>query len=145
MTTTTATNAATVTVRRTIAATAEELFDAWLDPASAAEFMNPERDRPSDVTIDARVGGEFSIVMHGPTKSYPHRGAYRVIERPRRLVFTWISEATHQGESLVTVEFTAGKGDTEVVITHELLPESMAGAHIRGWTAILELLSARAK
>lgn len=142
--TTTTTNDATVVVRRTIAAGAAELFDAWLDPASAAVFMNPERDKPSDVSIDARVGGEFSILMHGPTRSYPHRGTYRVIERPQRLVFTWISDATHQGESLVTVEFRSAQGGTEVVITHQLLPGSMADAHIHGWTEILSLLAARA-
>jgi uncharacterized protein YndB with AHSA1/START domain len=143
-TTTTAANPATVTVRRSIAAPAEVLFDAWLDPESAAVFMNPEGGRPSDVSIDARPGGAFSILMHGATKSYPHHGIYKVIERPRQLVFTWISEATHQGESLVTVEFKVGKGSTEVVITHERLPEAMAEAHVKGWTEILSLLAKRA-
>lgn len=31
----------TVTLRREIAASAEELFDAWLDPASLAVWMRP--------------------------------------------------------------------------------------------------------
>lgn len=141
--TTTTTKPATITVRRTIAAPAEALFDAWLDPASAAEIMRPGGGAPADVTIDARVGGNFSILMHGATKDHPHHGTYRTIERPRRLVFTWFSEGTGQQESLVTVEFKAGKDGTEVVLTHAQLPEAMAEPHTRGWTDILEWLEKR--
>jgi hypothetical protein len=36
-----------------------------------------------------------------------------------RLVFTWISPATRQKESLISVEFRAGHRTTEVVVTHE--------------------------
>ena len=63
---------------------------------------------------------------------------------PRRLVFTWISEHTGHQESLVTVEFKAGKGSTEIVITHTQLPEATAAAHVGGWTDILDRLSKRA-
>ena len=65
---------------------------------------------------------------------------YRVIDRPRRLVFTWISRGTEQKETLVTVDFIArGKG-TEVVVTHEHLPESARPSHTNGWTSGLERL-----
>ena len=142
--TTTITNPATVTVRRTIEAPAEELFDAWLDSKSVMEFMRPGDSTRCTATSDARVGGAFSITMHGATKDHAHQGIYRVIERPKRLVFTWISEHTGHQESLVTVEFKAGKGNTEIVITHEQLPEATAAAHVGGWTDILELLAKRA-
>jgi uncharacterized protein YndB with AHSA1/START domain len=142
--TTTTTNPATVTVRRAIEAPAEELFDAWLDSASVMEFMRPGDSTRCTATIDGRVGGAFSITMHGATKDHAHRGTYRVIERPRRLVFTWISEHTGQQESLVTVEFKAVKAGTEIIITHAQLPEATAQAHVGGWTDILELLARRA-
>jgi uncharacterized protein YndB with AHSA1/START domain len=144
MTTTTTTNPATIVVRRTIAASAEELFDAWLDPESAAEIMRPGGGAKADVTIDARVGGAFSIVMHGATKDHPHRGTYRIIERPRRLVFTWFSESTDEKESVVTIEFKAGERGTEVILTHAQLPEVAREGHIKGWTDILVWLEKRA-
>lgn len=143
-TATTSPNTATVVVRRTIAASAEELFDAWLDPASASEIMRPGGGAPAEVVIDARVGGAFSILMHGATKPHPHRGTYRVIDRPSRLVFTWFSESTGEKESVVTVEFKSATGGTEVVLTHTQLPEATKEGHTRGWTDILTWLEKRA-
>lgn len=142
MTATTATPG-TITVRRTISASPEELFDAWLDPVSASEIMRPGGGEPATVSIDPTVGGAFSILMHGATKAHPHHGTYKVIDRPRRLVFTWFSESTGGKESLVTVEFKAGKGRTEVVLTHTQLPAAMMEGHIKGWTDILAWLEKR--
>jgi uncharacterized protein YndB with AHSA1/START domain len=133
-----------ITVRREIAASAEDLFDAWLDPESLAQWMIPPDITQIVPKVNAIVGGTFEIVMHhtslGPV---PHRGVYKVIDRPRRLVFTWSSLATHHLETLVTVEFRAGKlGTTEVVITQEGLPDTEAEQkHTRGWTGILNVLS----
>ena len=74
-----------IVVRRTIAATVDELFDAWLDPDGLAQWMHPGSARPSTVTVDARVGGAFEIVMHHDSGPNRHYGEYRVIERNRRL------------------------------------------------------------
>jgi uncharacterized protein YndB with AHSA1/START domain len=51
-------------VRRTIAASPKDLFDAWLDPGALMVWMKPAQATKSDVTVDARVGGRFEIVMH---------------------------------------------------------------------------------
>ena len=123
-----------IVVRRTIAATVDELFDAWLDPESLAQWMHPGSTRPSTVNVDARVGGAFEIVMHHDSGPNRHHGEYRVIERNRKLVFTWHSHATHQTETLVTVEFHAHEGATEIVLTHERMPDHDAGLkHTNGW------------
>jgi len=128
-------------VRRTIAATVDELFDAWLDPDSLAQWMHPGTTTPSTVRVDARVGGSFEVVMHYDAGPKRHTGEYRVIERNRKLVFTWISDATHHTETLVTVEFNAALDRTEIVLTHERLPDHEAGIkHNNGWTMALELL-----
>ena len=50
-----------IVVRRTIAATVDELFDAWLEPESLAQWMRPGAIRPSSVKVDARVGGAFEV------------------------------------------------------------------------------------
>ncbi len=129
----------TVNVRREIAASAAELFDAWLDPAKLAVFMRPGGTKLSDVKVDPRVGGEFEIIMHTQNGAVPHTGAYQEISRPRRLVFTWNSPFAGSHGSLVTVDFKAKGRATEIVITHERLPsEEMVKAHSGGWTSILE-------
>ena len=103
-----------VTVRRRIEASAERLFDAWLEPASLAAWLHPGGIACSTARVDAREGGAFEI-LEGPTLL--HSGVYRVIERPQRLVFTWTSPASPQSESLVSIEFRAGRRTTEVVLT----------------------------
>ena len=129
--------AAAVVARRTIAATAEELFDAWLDPQAIAIWMRPGSIQTTTATVDAKVAGRYEIVMQSATETYPHTGVYRVIDRPRRLVFTWLSRGTEERESLVTVDFIARAAGTEVVVTHEHLPEHAERSHADGWTSAL--------
>jgi uncharacterized protein YndB with AHSA1/START domain len=134
---------AIVVVRRTIPATAEELFDAWLDPQALAIWMRPGPVHRTTATVDARVGGRYEIVMEVDDRTIPHTGEYRVIDRPRRLVFTWFSPHTDRRDTLVTVDFMPKAAQTEVVITHEMLPESEREGHRRGWTGALDKLFAR--
>jgi uncharacterized protein YndB with AHSA1/START domain len=131
-----------LTVRREIRASAERLFDAWLDPASVARWMCPGDIERADAQIDPKVDGQFRIVMHGKETLHVHTGTYRVIDRPRRLVFTWASSATRQIETLVTVEFHVRAATTEVVLTQEDLPDEVSfQQHAEGWGQILELLA----
>lgn len=130
-----------IVVRRTIPATVDELFDAWLDADSLAQWMLPGDHKRNTVSVDARVGGAFEIVMHHQDGSKRHYGEYRAIERNKKLVFTWHSDATYHTETLVTVEFHAASASTEVVLTHERMPDHDAGLkHTKGWTKALELL-----
>ena len=131
-----------VTVRRVIDASAEELFDAWLDPASVAEWMRPNGIDRTAAKIDARVGGKYEITMERGPEPLLHTGVYQTIERPRRLVFTWISPATGQTPSLVTVDFLPRGKRTEVVVLHEQLPGMDAvPSHTAGWTQAIERLA----
>lgn len=131
---------AAVVVRRTIAASAEDLFDAWLDPEALAIWMRPGAIQSTVAKLEPRVGGRYEILMRGPADSFPHTGVYRIIDRPRRLVFTWHSKGTEQKETLVTVDFITRGASTEVVVTHEQLPESARPSHANGWTSGLERL-----
>jgi uncharacterized protein YndB with AHSA1/START domain len=131
---------AAVVVRRTIPASAEALFDAFLDPYALAEWMRPGTIRSTVASVDARVGGRYEIIMQGESGAIPHRGVYRLLDRPKRLVFTWQSPHSGPNETLVTVDFVKAAKGTEVVVTHELLPEDARPAHSRGWTSGLEHL-----
>jgi uncharacterized protein YndB with AHSA1/START domain len=137
------TQAQTVTVEREIDASPDELFDAWLDPESLAIWMRPGDTSKAAARVDPKVAGQFEIVMTGPYGSHVHRGKYLLIDRPKVLSFTWISEATGLLQTLVTVEFRAKGKRTLVVLTHEKLPEEAAlRSHKKGWNAIFDLLEA---
>jgi uncharacterized protein YndB with AHSA1/START domain len=131
---------AAVVVRRVIAASAEDLFDAWLDPEALALWMRPGTISSTAARVDPRVGGAYEIIMHNQSGPIVHKGVYRTIDRPNRLVFTWISPPTENKETLVTVDFLRVDKRTEVIVTHEQLPESAMPSHRNGWTSGLEHL-----
>jgi uncharacterized protein YndB with AHSA1/START domain len=129
---------------RVLPASPEEVFDAWTDPRSLAVWMAPGSVRRSVVEADPRVGGRFRIVMKGPDCDHEHTGEYLVVDRPRRLVFTWISKATQRRSTMVTVELRPrGPGETELILTHEGLPDEAAvESHRSGWGDIVQKLGA---
>src|SRR5262249_20104984 len=107
----------TVTVRRAIEASAEELFDAWLDPEAIAQWMRPNGVDSTTAVVDARVGGSYEITMGLRSGPLLHRGVYQEIDRPRRLVFTWSARGPLEPASLVTVDFQQRGRLTEIVVT----------------------------
>ena len=128
-----------VTVSRRIAASAERLFDAWLDPASLAVWMRrDDTGEPSQVVADPREGGAFSITMRDRFGSIVHVGTYQLIDRPRELEFTWRSEHTAGIDSVVRVTFEPDGDATIVQVQHRKLPDAEAASkHEAGWTEIL--------
>jgi uncharacterized protein YndB with AHSA1/START domain len=135
----------TLVVRRTIPASREEIFDAWITADSLKEWMCPQGIKSATATIDARVGGRYRIVMHGDA-DYDHEGEYLVVERPSKLSFTWISAGTDRQTSIVTIElFEKARNQTELVLTHQQLPPDKIAPHVQGWTAIVENLAASLK
>jgi uncharacterized protein YndB with AHSA1/START domain len=131
-----------VTVRREIAAPAENLFDAWLDAQSLGLWLRPSGIRETRAETDPRVGGTYRIVMVDDESSIVHTGIYREIDRPRRLVFTWSSPATRFRESIVTVTFQPLSKSSTVVEIHQVgLPDEEARAsHDAGWSDVLREL-----
>jgi len=131
---------ATVVVRRTIAASAEDLFDAWLDPVALAAWMRPGMIKSTVARVEPRIGGSYEITMQGQSGPITHKGVYKQIDRPKKLVFTWASPGTEHRDTLVTVDFVRVDQRTEVIVTHEQLPESARPSHANGWTSGLQHL-----
>ncbi|HUF27482.1 MAG TPA: SRPBCC domain-containing protein [Gemmatimonadaceae bacterium] len=131
-----------VEVRHVIAASPERVFDAWTDAESMTRWMRPGPGMQCRCRLDVRVGGSFEIDMIAPDgTTLPHTGTYRVVDRPRKLVFTWMSGPTNHRETIVTVEFQEANGGTEIVLTHEGLPVSAAKPHEGGWQEIIRNLA----
>jgi uncharacterized protein YndB with AHSA1/START domain len=125
-----------------IKAEPDAVFDAWLDPVRAGRFLAAGDATASDVDLEPHEGGEFRIVMKGENQRYEHYGRYVLIDRPRRLVFTWVSPGTDWRLSLVTVVFTPVQDGVRIDLEHEGLPDAdRTEQHQRGWGTILKKLA----
>jgi uncharacterized protein YndB with AHSA1/START domain len=133
-----------IRITRRIAATADEIYDAWTDPTSVSEWMVSIPGGSTRAKLDPRVGGRFHVDITDAGKTYPHEGEYLRLERPRLIEFTWISEATNQQRTVVRVELRPLTNDeTELTLTHTLLPtEEAAQDHRGGWSTALDRLAA---
>ena len=137
---------APIVQERILDATPEEVFAAWSDPAGLGIWMCPGADMThATVAVDVRVGGRFRIVMHG-ARDYAHHGEYLVIEPPRRLVFTWVSEWLPAPLAATRVSVTlapAGRDATRLTLVHEEIPDGDDyRGHPDGWATILAKLAA---
>ena len=131
---------ATVQLRRRVKASAEQIFDLWTQPELMVRWMSPF---PGAVdcraTCDPRPGGAFSLFMSSPDASREVSGAYVLVNRPRKLVFTWAGPLTNHVNTLVTLELTPRGDETELLLTHERLPTTaIVEGHTRGWGHILD-------
>jgi uncharacterized protein YndB with AHSA1/START domain len=130
-------------VRRIIRATCEEVFAAWSDPESISQWMCPGSVKSAEAQLDVRVGGKFRIVMKDGEREFDHTGEYRVVQRPSKLVFTWVSKGTDNQPTMVTVEMRALGDSCELTLTHEKLATSDArNRHEKGWSDIVNKLGA---
>jgi uncharacterized protein YndB with AHSA1/START domain len=85
-------------------ASAERVFDAWLDPIKVRSWAaQPVPGMPSfdirRVEIDARVGGKFTFSDMREEGEAVHWGYYLEIDRPRKLVFTWFTSEEEEQEN----------------------------------------------
>jgi len=133
----------TVQLRRRVKATAEQIFDLWTKPDLMIRWMSPY---PGAVhckaSCDLRPGGAFSLVMSSEESSREVSGTYVEVDRPRKLVFTWIGPLTNNVNTLVTVELYPSGDETDLVLTHERLPtRAIFDGHTRGWGNILDHLA----
>jgi uncharacterized protein YndB with AHSA1/START domain len=134
--------AATLVVRRRINATPEKLFAAWTQPALLVRWWGPQGVACPAAEINLRVGGSYRIANQFPDgRVIWIAGVFEVIEPPHRLTYTWKLESGNEPVERVTVCFEAHGRATEVVVTHERIPDEAARiSHERGWNGCLDSL-----
>lgn len=129
-----------VRVAHRFTASAERVYDAFLDPARAGKFLfATATGHIVRCEIDARVGGTFTIVDRRGGEDLVHTGNYLALERPRLIVFTFSVEKYSSGHSTVTIEIEPLRNGCELTLTHEM---AAAAAPFRerteeGWRGIL--------
>ncbi len=138
----------TVQVIRVLPATAERVFDAWIDPAWLARWMFGPEVRDETIValrVDARVGGDFSFRVARQGQEIDHVGRYEVLDRPRLLVFTWGIAGQAEGGSRVRVSIEARGSSCELTLTHTLDPRwaEYAERTRAGWSHMVEQLDKR--
>jgi uncharacterized protein YndB with AHSA1/START domain len=125
-----------VRVTRTIDATPQVVFDAWVDPAQLQQWFCPGPAVLGEAQCDPVVGGQYRLVMVSPHGASQIAGEYLVVDPPRRLVFTWRS-STVGPESQVSVLFEPAGGGTRMTILHEGIPtEGPRSSITSGWTSV---------
>lgn len=127
-----------ITVVRTIPASAEEIFDAWIDSNSpGGPWFGAER-----VILNPVVDGLYYFAVKHEGRTWPHYGRFVQLDRPRLAEYTWMSEATKGAESVVTLTMEARGEQTEVTLRHAGVPDDELGRqHKEGWTWILSALA----
>jgi len=134
-----------VTVTHRYAHAAEAVFDAWLDPARAGRFLfATPTGTMVRAEIDARVGGRFTFTDRRPPMEgfdggdIDHVGEYLEIDRPRRLVFSFMVPLYSQESTTVAIDIAPDSDNCVVTLTHEGVLEDYAERTKGGWTTILE-------
>lgn len=130
-------------ISRVFSAAVETVFDAWLDADGIKQWMCPgEGVNVPNPVIDAKEGGTFDFTMAVGDQNLPHTGTYKIIDRPRKLQFTWLSPGTQGIETVVTLDFESlGDSESRLTLNHAFLPNQQeSDNHKGGWNRILECL-----
>jgi uncharacterized protein YndB with AHSA1/START domain len=124
-------------ISRSIPAPPDEVFAVWLDPNTpGGPWFGANR-----VILNAAVDGLFYQAVLQEGKTWAHYGRFTEIDPPRRVAYTWVSEATQGLESIVEVTFEPSDGKTVVTLRHSGLPDDEQGRqHQDGWDWMLSSL-----
>lgn len=133
-----------LTIRRTINASRQRVFDAWTQPEHLKNWWRADPKWHTEIAeVDFQIGGKYRLGMRDPEQDGPFvcGGQFIEITPPEKLVYTWSWESPGMdvGETLVTVEFIDKGEATELVLTHERFPNAeTASKHNQGWSGCID-------
>lgn len=135
-----------IEVTRAFSTPAETVYDAWLDPAGAAQwfFATPEGTMVV-CELDARVGGEFRMTDRRVDGDMEHFGKYLSLDRPREIVFEFGVAQCGTDLSRVVVAIAPREAGCVLTLT-QTIDDAWAeykDQSIAGWTLMLEAFAVR--
>jgi uncharacterized protein YndB with AHSA1/START domain len=136
-------------LERLIAAPPERVFELWADPDLLVRWWGPEGTDVPAHAHDVRPGGRWRTTLRSADGTlHTVSGVYRVIDRPRRLVFSWgwDDESGVRGhETEVTVTFEPAPGGTKLVLLQsEFESKDWRDRHRLGWSSSFDCLAREA-
>jgi two-component system cell cycle response regulator DivK len=134
-----------VRVSRRIEAPAERVFDSWLDPETAGQWLFATHDGEMQrVEIEPWPGGRWEVVDRRDGEDVLHAGTYEAVDRPERLVFTLKVPKYSDVEDRVTVAISSDEKGCELTLTQTRRPDAPATSEQieRGWSYVLAALAA---
>lgn len=134
------TRMAEINFSRTIDASPAEVFDAWID---ATGSVSPWSGVAKAIVNPPKVDSLFYSMYQMEGHEVAHYGRFVTLDKPRRIQYTWVSEATQGLESLVTLHLEPQGNKTVVQIKHTGVPDDEAGRrHEDAYGYILTRMSA---
>jgi len=131
--------------RRLILAPVERVFAAWTEPERLKRWWGPDSVTCPDAEVDLRVGGAYRLANRLPDGTIVWiTGRFLEIERPRRLVYTWLvgDPSAESERTRVTVRFEPRAGGTEVIVVHDQIASAAFRERSRsGWDGCLRGLA----
>lgn len=133
---------AQVQVTRRFDASAEQVYDAWLDPERTRKFLfATPTGQMVRAQIDARVGGKFLFVDRRDGQDVHHFGEYLELDRPRRIVFTFAVTCFETEFTTVSLDIVPQGAGCEVTLTQDKVLKDYAERTRAGWGRILDGLA----
>jgi uncharacterized protein YndB with AHSA1/START domain len=139
---------ATIVMERTYAASPQRVFNAWADVEARKRWGSPaENIRIEYEEADFREGGrDISRCIEPGNEDYLAQVSYIDIKRDRRIAF--VEDISHGkrrvSAALVSVEFTAKGGATQLVLTLQIASfdgAAMEQGYQFGWNTALDNLA----
>ena len=107
-----------IRIVRTYDAPLQAVWDAWTDPAQAAQWWGPRGFTITTHSKDLRVGGIWHYTMHGPDGTdWPNKTLYLEVEPLAKLVYDHGGNDERAPLFRVTVRFDEVDGKTRMDMT----------------------------
>lgn len=121
-------------ITRTFDAPRELVWEVLTDPKHLDQWWGPNGFRNTTHSMDARVGGSWMYVMHGPDGTdYENKITYREIRKPERLVYGHGDFEREHFQVTLTLEEVRGK--TKVTM-HSVFPSKDALEAVKKFGAV---------